>query len=83
MNQLKPHFFAYSNRGTVTIDAVSCYTFAFENLGEYTLEYAMFKVRWSRPNVSGKTEGKGIRIWKRQEDKSLRLFREIGTHNYL
>jgi ketosteroid isomerase-like protein len=83
MNQLKPYLNAYSNRGAVTIDDVSCYTYAFENLGEYTFEYAMFKVKWSRPDVSGKTEGKGIRIWKRQEDKSLRLFREIGTHNYL
>jgi ketosteroid isomerase-like protein len=83
MDQLKPYLAAYSNRGTVTIDAVSCYTYAFENLGEYTLEYAMFKVKWSRPEVSGKTEGKGLRIWKRQEDKSLRLFREMGTHNHL
>lgn len=83
MNQLKPYLAAYSNRGTVTLDSVSCYTYAFENHGEYTLEYAMFKVKWSRLEVSGKTEGKGIRIWKRQEDKSLKLFREIGTHNYL
>jgi ketosteroid isomerase-like protein len=83
MNQLKPYLNAYSSRGTVTIDAVSCYTYAFENLGDYTLEYAMFKVKWSRPDVSGRTEGKGIRIWKRQEDKSLKLFREIGTHNLL
>jgi hypothetical protein len=42
----------------------------------------MFKVKWSMPDHSGRTEGKGIRIWKRQEDKSLRLYREIGTHNH-
>ena len=60
-----------------------CYTYEFETRGEYILEYDMFKVKWSVPNYSGRTEGKGIRIWKRQEDKSLRLYREIGTHNHL
>lgn len=83
MDQLKPYLVAYSSRGTVTIDDVSCYTYAFENLGDYTLEYSMFKVKWSRPDISGRTEGKGIRIWKRQEDKSLKLFRQMGTHNHL
>ena len=83
MDQLKPYLTAYSNRGTVTIDSVSCYTFNFEKLGDYTLEYAMFKVKWSLTDRTGKTEGKGIRIWKRQTDGSLKLFREIATHNYL
>jgi len=83
MDQLKPYLTAYSNRGTVTIDSVSCYTFNFEKLGDYILEYAMFKVKWRLTDRTGRTEGKGIRIWKRQADGSLRLFREIGTHNYL
>jgi hypothetical protein len=83
MDRIKPYLIAYSNRGTVTIDSIMCYTYDFETLGEYILEYDMFKVKWSVPNYSGRTEGKGIRIWKRQRDKSLKLYREIGTHNHL
>lgn len=83
IKEIKPYLIDYSSRGTVTIDSIQCYTYAFENAGEYVLEYDMFKVKWSRPDHSGRTEGKGIRIWKRQEDHSLRLYREIGTHNHL
>ncbi|WP_138991177.1 hypothetical protein [Larkinella sp. C7] len=83
MLRIKPYLIAYSNRGVVTIDSVSCYTYASEAFERYTLEYDMFKVKWHRANVAGRTEGKGIRIWKRQPDQSLRLYREIGTHNYL
>ena len=83
MDQIKPFLIAYSSRGTVTIDSITCYTYDFEYGGDYLLEYDMFKVAWSRGDVSGRTEGKGIRIWKRQADHSLRLYREIGTHNHL
>ena len=83
MDQIKPYLIAYSNRGVVTIDSIMCYTYAFERLGNYILEYDMFKVTWRVPDHSGRTEGKGIRIWKRQSDQSLRLYREIGTHNHL
>ena len=83
MKELEPYLTAYSNRGAVSIDSVFCYTLDFEKLGDYIVEYDMFKVKWSRSDNSGRTEGKGIRIWKRQDDGSLRLFREIGTHNYL
>lgn len=83
MDQLKPYLTAYSNRGTITINSVTCYTYNFEKLDDYILEYDMFKVSWSRAGDAGRTEGKGIRLWKRETDGSLKLFREIGTHNYL
>jgi ketosteroid isomerase-like protein len=83
MDQVKPYLMEYSGRGAVTIDSIMCYTYDYKILSEYVLEYDMFKVRWSVPKFSGRTEGKGIRIWKRQEDGSLRLYREIGTHNHL
>jgi ketosteroid isomerase-like protein len=83
MNKIKPYLIEYSSRGSMTIDSIMCYTYDFENAGDYILEYDMFKVKWSTPDRSGRTEGKGIRIWKRQEDKSLKLYREIGTHNHL
>ncbi|HEY3403746.1 MAG TPA: hypothetical protein VGK59_10190 [Ohtaekwangia sp.] len=83
MDQIKPYLIAYCSRGKVTIDSIQCYTYAFERQGDYILEYDMFKVKWQIPDFTGRTEGKGIRIWKRQPDQSLRLYREIGTHNHL
>lgn len=83
MSEIKPYLTAYSSRGKVSIDLIQCYTYDFEYAGNYILEYDMFKVKWRTPETSGRTEGKGIRIWKRQHDQSLRLFREIGTHNYI
>jgi ketosteroid isomerase-like protein len=83
IDQIKPYLIEYSRRGEVSIDSIMCYTLDFINVGAYTLEYDMFKVKWRVPNFSGRTEGKGIRIWKRQDDGSLRLYREIGTHNHL
>jgi hypothetical protein len=83
IEQLKPYLIAYSTRGNVTIDSIACYTYHHEDFNDFILEYAMFKVKWRVPDVSGMTEGKGIRIWKRQKDKSLKLYREIGTHDHL
>jgi ketosteroid isomerase-like protein len=83
IDRIKPYLISYSSRGTVTIDSIMCYTYDFEYSGNYVLEYDMFKVKWRVPDFSGRTEGKGIRIWKRQDDKTLRLYREIGTHNHL
>jgi len=81
IENIKPYLIGYSSRGQVTIDSIMCYTYDFKYADNYVLEYDMFKVKWNNANGSGKTEGKGIRIWHRQEDNSLRLFREIGTHN--
>ncbi len=58
MDQIKPYLIEYSSRGTVTIDSIMCYTYDFETLGEYILEYDMFKVKWSVPNYLRKNRGK-------------------------
>ena len=81
IDSIKPYLIGYSSRGQVVIDSIMCYTLDFKYAGNYVLEYDMFKVKWTNANGSGRTEGKGIRIWQRQQDSSLRLFREIGTHN--
>jgi ketosteroid isomerase-like protein len=81
MKSLRPYLIEYSG-GNVTIDSISCYTLHHEQLKDAVLEYDAFHVVWEVPGVKGKTEGKGIRIWKRMPDLSLRLYREIGTHNY-
>jgi ketosteroid isomerase-like protein len=83
MAKIKPYLIAYSSYGKVTIDSISCYTYHSEYFDDHVLEYAKFRVKWTVPGFSGRTQGKGIRIWKRQEDGSLKLHREIGTHNHL
>jgi ketosteroid isomerase-like protein len=83
IQKLRPYLIAYSRRGEVVIDSIRCDTYHYEYLDDYLLEYAQFKVKWTLPQLSGRTEGKGIRIWKRQADQSLKLFREIGTHNHI
>ena len=83
MAEIKPYLIAYSRRGQVKIDSVAVFTYDFRYLDGYVLEYDMFRVRWTNNDMQGRTEGKGIRLWRRMDDHSLRLFREIGTHNYL
>lgn len=83
MAKIKPYLIAYSQRGHVTIDSVSVFTYDSRYLDGFVLEYDMFRVRWTSGESHGRTEGKGIRLWKRMNDHSLRLFREIGTHNHL
>lgn len=82
MNELKPYLIAYDTRGVdFRFDLLSVYTYDYEYFDEYVLEYPKFKVKWSTPDASGVAEGKNIRIWKRQGDKSLKLYLEISTHN--
>lgn len=82
IDDIKPYLIAY-NSGKVTIDSISIYTCYSEYFSDDILEYTKFYVKWTVPQFSGTAEGKGIRLWKRQEDKSLRLYREIGLHNHL
>ena len=79
---IKPYLTEYSRRGEVTIDTVSIYTDHFERFEDQLLEYCQFRVQWTAGINSGRTTGKGIRIWRRQADGSLKMYREIGTHNY-
>lgn len=82
ISEIKPYLIKYDTHGPgFKFDSISVWTFHYENHNDYLLEYSKFFVRWSTPDATGGTSGKGIRIWKRQRDHSLKLFREIGTHN--
>lgn len=50
-------------------------------LGNYVIEYASHIASWKNGNSSGVSLGKNIRIWKRDPDHSLKLFRSIGTYD--
>ncbi len=81
MNELRPYLIQY-NSGDVSIPSISVATYQYENQGEYILEYPIFEVTWEVQGFSGFTSGKGIRLWKRQKDRSLKIYREIGCHDH-
>jgi ketosteroid isomerase-like protein len=83
LDEIRTHLIDYSKRGNITFDSLAVYTYHYEYFADYVLEYSKVNVKWSNGSASGRTEGKGIRLWKRQDDKSIKIYRHIGTHNHL
>lgn len=52
-----------------------------DNLGTYVVEYASHIASWRSGDSSGVSLGKNIRIWRREPDHSLKLFRSIGMYD--
>ena len=77
---LLPYLIAY-NSGDVTIPSIKIFTTYQASFGEYILEYNGFNVDWQSGNYQGSTTGKGVRIWRRQPNGSLKILREIGLHD--
>lgn len=81
MQVLRPYLILY-NSYPVTIDSINIYNMGAEDMGSYVIEYPLFRVQWHNSGGSGRGSGKGIRLWRREKDCSLKIFREIGLHNY-
>jgi ketosteroid isomerase-like protein len=79
---IRKHLIEY-NKGDVTIDTIHVYSTFIEVADKYVIEYPRFYVKWRVPNLSGTGSGKGIRIWRREPDCSLKMYREIGVHDHL
>jgi ketosteroid isomerase-like protein len=52
-----------------------------DNLGNYIIEYASHIASWKNGESSGVSLGKNIRIWRREPDHSLKLFRSMGMYD--
>jgi ketosteroid isomerase-like protein len=52
-----------------------------DNLGTYVVEYASHIASWKNGDSSGVGMGKNIRIWRREADHSLKVFRSIGMYD--
>lgn len=52
-----------------------------DHLGAYVIEYASHIANWRSGESSGINTGKNIRIWQRQPDGSLKMFRQIGSYD--
>lgn len=53
-----------------------------DNLGAFIVEYASHIASWKNGNSSGVGLGKNIRIWRREPDHTLKLFRSIAMYDY-
>lgn len=81
MKVLRPYLIEY-NSYPVTIDSISIYNIFYEDWGNFVIEYPMFYVKWHNTQSNGIGSGKGIRLWRRENDCSLKILREIGVHDY-
>ncbi len=52
-----------------------------DNLGGYVIEYAGHIASWKNRGTTGVGLGKNIRIWRREPDHSLKLFRSIVMYD--
>lgn len=50
-------------------------------LGEYVIEYASHIATWRSGEYSGVGLGKDLRIWRREKNGSLKIFRHIGMYD--
>jgi ketosteroid isomerase-like protein len=82
IKSIRTHLIAY-NSYPVKIDTISIYNEYFEDCGNFIIEYPRFYVKWHTADNSGVGSGKGIRIWKREKNCSLKLYREIGIHDHI
>ncbi len=52
-----------------------------DNLGNYVIEYASHIANWRSGEYSGVNTGKDVRIWRREKDGSLKIYRHIGMYD--
>lgn len=82
IKSIRTHLIAY-NSYPVKIDTINIYNEYFEACNNYVIEYPRFHVKWHTSDNSGVGSGKGIRIWKREKNCSLKIYREIGIHDHI
>ena len=78
---LLSHYQAYY-KYPVRIDSIQIFAFDYDTIEEGYIKYGGFYVDWSYPGFKGSTKGTGISFWRREQDNSLRIHRQIGLHTY-
>jgi ketosteroid isomerase-like protein len=83
IGEIKAHLVRYTEQGRgVTFESVRVWNEGFEVLDGYVVEYPKFEVRWRNGSDSGTVSGGGLRLWRREADGSLKMFRQIATHDH-
>ena len=79
---LAPYLRGY-HQNDIKIDFITGKPFAYRYFDGYVLQCSTFEVDWHFNEASGTNKGKGITLWKRQPDHSLKIYRKIGSHDDL
>ena len=79
---IRRHLINYTSGGGIVLDSINIHTYQLKSVGNYVIEYSKFYVKWTTDRT-GKTKGKGIRIWKRTPAGSLKLYRQMGMHDVI
>jgi ketosteroid isomerase-like protein len=83
IDEIRAHLTRYTDQGRgATFDSVRVWNEGFEVLDGYVVEYPKFEVRWRAGTDSGVVSGGGLRLWRRDADCSLKMLRQIATHDH-
>lgn len=83
IGEIGAHFVRYTEQGRgVTFESVRVWNEGFDVLDGYVVEYPKFEVRWRNGAESGTVSGGGLRLWRREADGSLKMLRQIATHDH-
>jgi ketosteroid isomerase-like protein len=62
-------------------EKLDCRTDRIDVAGDYVIEYASHVANWRNGESSGVSTGKNLRIWRRENDCSLKLFRQMAMYD--
>ncbi|RKR04760.1 hypothetical protein C8C83_4093 [Flavobacterium sp. 90] len=83
MDNIKPYFMEHEKPNGVSIDFIQIKASTMISLGKFVLEYGYYYVDVSWDNKKGKATvtGKSTNLWKRDENGTLMLYRQMVNHD--
>jgi ketosteroid isomerase-like protein len=74
-------FFEGHMREVPMFEQLDCRTDRIDDQGAYVIEYASHIAHWRNGESSGINTGKNLRIWRREKDGSLKMFRQMAMYD--
>lgn len=65
----------------VKLDSLQIKASKIQDLGRFVIEHGYYSVNWSDGVIGGKSIGKSINIWKRDEMGVLKIYRQMVNHD--
>jgi ketosteroid isomerase-like protein len=65
----------------VKLDSLQIRASKIQDLGRFVIEHGYYSVNWSDGTNGGKSIGKSINIWKRDENGVLKVYRQMVNHD--
>jgi ketosteroid isomerase-like protein len=80
---IRAHLVPYTEQSRgVTFDSVRVWNDRATRHGDWALENSRFHVRWHNAEMAREVSGGGLRLWRREADGTLKMVRQMGTHDY-